>query len=227
MINGPAPSGRAASVSLSSARSRVLECLEAQGTPATVAEVAAEVGLHDNTARAHLDGLVEAGLATRVKGAAQGRGRPSMLYRADVWAQADPRVRDYAHLATALATVIVQISADPAADARMAGAKWGTSMVEGRHPDTPRKARREVVKVLVDLGFDPRANADATSMALRRCPLLDVARAHSEVVCQVHLGLVQGAMHEMGHDAPDADLLPFSEPGACRLLLTKSREQTD
>jgi predicted ArsR family transcriptional regulator len=96
-------------------------------------------------------------------------------------------------------------------------------MVRGREPKTPRQARREVVSVLADLGFDPQCDSGATSVALRRCPLLDVARQHTEVVCQVHLGLVQGAMTQMGQDAAQADLRPFSEPGACRLILKPPR----
>jgi predicted ArsR family transcriptional regulator len=200
----------------------VLDHLEV-AQEATVRDVAEALGLHENTARAHLEGLVESGLAQRTQRPASGRGRPSMVYRADVWAQADPRVRDYGHLATALATVLVTTSPDPGADARMAGSTWGATMVQGRAPHTPRQARREVVAVLLDLGFDPKAQPGYVSVALRRCPLLDIARVHPEVVCQVHLGLVQGAMTQMGHSAKDADLLPFSEPGACRLILARRR----
>ena len=36
--------------------------------------------------------------------------------------------------------------------------------------------------------------------------------------------LVQGAMTEMGQDASQADLRPFSEPGACRLILKPRAE---
>ncbi len=205
---------------MSAARGRVLEYLEAQPEPMTVSQVADGLGLHENTARTHLEGLVSAGLAARSKREATGRGRPSMLYRADVWVQTDPRVRDYAHLASALARVISQSSPDPLGEARMAGATWGSEMAVGRLPQTPRQARREVVGLLAELGFDPKSDDNASSVALRRCPLLDVARSNTDIVCQVHLGLVQGAMHEMGYDAPHATLLPFAEPGACRLNLT-------
>ena len=44
-----------------------------------------------------------------------------MLYSADARVQADPRVRDYAHLASALARVISQSRSDPMDEARMAG----------------------------------------------------------------------------------------------------------
>ncbi|HQR80258.1 MAG TPA: transcriptional regulator [Actinomycetota bacterium] len=229
MINGPAPSERAATVGLSAARARVLEYLEAQPEAVTAARTAADLDLHGNTARLHLEGLVGAGLATRTKQAAGGRGRPAMLYNADIWSQTDPRVRDYAQLASALATVIAETSPDPTMTARAAGAGWGASLAQGRKPTTPRKARREVIAILGELGFDPAPDSAGTSVALRRCPLLDVARKHTSVVCQVHLGLVQGAMHEMGHDSPGADLIPFAEPGACRLFLTEAagRRQAD
>jgi DNA-binding MarR family transcriptional regulator len=46
-------------------RARGLALLRAAGSPLGVHEVAGHTGLHPNTARFHLDGLVEAGLATR------------------------------------------------------------------------------------------------------------------------------------------------------------------
>ena len=53
----PAPFGES--------RSRVLAALLDAGRPLDVTEVARLVGLHVNTARFHLDGLVEAGAADR------------------------------------------------------------------------------------------------------------------------------------------------------------------
>jgi hypothetical protein len=35
----------------------------------------------------------------------------------------------------------------------------------------------------------------------------------------VHLGLAQGALEEYGAEPAGARLLPFAEPGACRLHL--------
>ena len=61
------------------------------------------------------------------------------------------------------------------------------------------------------------------SCRLRRCPLLDTARAYPEVVCSLHLGLVRGALERVGADPDVAALEPFAERGACRLDLRARR----
>jgi predicted ArsR family transcriptional regulator len=76
-----------------------------------------------------------------------------------------------------------------------------------------------VVGLLDELGFAPEADSRAATVALRRCPLLDAAREHPQVVCQVHLGIVRGALEHHGGDPEPTDLIPFAEPGACRLHL--------
>ncbi len=53
---------------LSGARARVLEAMQSLGTTASVGEVATALGLHENTARKHLDGLASRGLLERTRG---------------------------------------------------------------------------------------------------------------------------------------------------------------
>ena len=219
MINGPAPSRRAALLTLSAARTRVLEYLQSSSEPLTPAQVAQALGLHDNTARLHLEGLVAAGLAQQRAGEPAGRGRPPTTYLSGAPQDADPRIRDYAYLAAALASVVARRSPDPESDAREAGAGWGRDLARGIDPTSAHGARTEVVRMLDMLGFDPASDPAARSVLLRRCPLLDVAREHPGVVCQVHLGLVQGALQEMGYDSTHTSLHPFAEPGGCRLRL--------
>ena len=48
---------------------------------------------------------------------------------------------------------------------------------------------------------------------LRRCPFLDVAREHQDVVCSIHLGLMRGALDELG-DVQARDLIPWARPDA-------------
>ena len=86
-------------------------------------------------------------------------------------------------------------------------------------PDPTVAARREVLAILEDLGFAPLESPGDALVLLRRCPLLDVARRYPEVVCQVHQGLIAGALTQLGGDDTGVDLLPFAEPDACRLVL--------
>ncbi len=54
-------------------RVRVLEVLRGEHTPLSATEIAAQVGLHPNTIRLHLDQLVDAGLASRARETVTGR----------------------------------------------------------------------------------------------------------------------------------------------------------
>jgi predicted ArsR family transcriptional regulator len=223
-VLGPAPvrTGAGGRV-LSGQRATVLERLQ-QRRAATVPALAAELGLHANTVRGHLEALVAAGLALRERGPATGRGRPASRYVAAALVEHDPRVRDYAGLAAALAGHLSRTSATPAADALDIGRAWGSDLAPTVPPgpsrgSRERRARERAVSLMSALGFAPEPDRTATTVALRRCPLLDVARTYPEVVCNVHLGIVRGALESYG-GAPEAtSLVPFAEPGACRLHL--------
>ncbi len=204
---------------LSGPRARVLDALHASPAPSTVATLSEQLGIHTNTVREHLEALVTRRLATKQLRPPVGRGRPAWSYSAAGSADLDPRVRDYAALATALAGQIARTSPDPHADALAAGESWGRELSAGFPPRGPAEARRSVVELLADLGFEPAANARATTIRLRCCPLLEAARARPDIVCPVHLGLVRGVLSELGGEAEGATLTPFSEPGACRLDL--------
>lgn len=221
---GPAPvRAGATGRSLSGQRAVVLERLQQRGQPLTVAELAAELGLHPNTVREHLDALVSWGLVVRGRQAKRGRGRPAWTYAAAAdLVEPDTRVRDYAGLATALAAHIALTSADPRGDALAAGRDWGRGLAAAHPFERPPSAtavRRRVVALLDELGFAPQDDARCTTAALRRCPLLDVATRYPEVVCQVHLGIVRGAMEAYGSQPERTALIPFAEVGACRLHL--------
>jgi hypothetical protein len=44
-------------------------------------------------------------------------------------------------------------------------------------------------------------------------------------VCQVHLGIVEGALDEFGADPEGTDLEAFAEPGACILRFGPTRRR--
>lgn len=211
---------------LTRARAAVLKRLAAQPQPCRIAALAALLRQHPNTVREHLEALVADGYATRLAAEPEGRGRPAWLYAAvelEPEADADGGVaREYAGLAAALAAHLTRTSTQPEEDSREAGMAWGRQLAQAVGPDpapNATAARRRVVGMLDELGFDPEADARATVVKLRRCPLLDAAHQHPEVVCNVHLGLIRAALEQTGADPDGAALRPFSEPGACRLDL--------
>ncbi|WP_297701172.1 helix-turn-helix domain-containing protein [Mycobacterium sp.] len=222
IVLGPRPTPvLEAPVALSGQRLRVLEYVRAH-SPVRVAEAAAALDLHANTVREHLDAVVELGLVERSTARTSGRGRPATLYRASA---ADPAVaiRDYAGLATALAGQLARTSAHPERDARAAGVEWGRELID-EYSQTGGDARQSVLEALARLGFAPDDDPDALGahrgVALRRCPLLNAARRYPTIVCQVHLGIVEGMLERLGAtDTPGLALIPFAEPGACRLFL--------
>jgi predicted ArsR family transcriptional regulator len=187
----------------------------------TLAGLSQATTLHVNTLRGHLEALESQNLVHRMRSTVGGRGRPAWLYEVtEPVERAAPS--EYAALASRLAAAIHRTSADPRAEGVAAGREWGQALArDGREAATSgaAEARRRVVLLLTDLGFAPEALNEATAVRLTRCPLLDAARTHPDVVCGVHLGIVRGALEEWGASSSEVELLPFSEAGACRLLM--------
>jgi predicted ArsR family transcriptional regulator len=196
----------------------MLKLLQEFGVEASTAALAERTGLHENTVRGHLDALVRSGLATRQQSPAAGRGRPAWLYSATAH-EPDPTVRDYAGLASALARQITRTSTSPQADGLTAGEEWGRALAARIDRTTAARARWRTVELLADLGFEPQPDAQARTVRLHRCPLLDAARDQPDVVCPVHLGMVRGVLAALGGDPQSATLVPFAEVGACLLHL--------
>jgi predicted ArsR family transcriptional regulator len=205
---------------MSASRARLLELLQTQPQPTTLAALVSATGLHANTVREHLEALEADGLVRRAQAIPEGRGRPAWLYEAT---GSGDGANEYAGLAAALAVAVQRTSDQPAEDARVAGNAWGHELARAHGAPartTPAAARREVVALLDEFGFEPRADARAATVRLTRCPLLEAAHRSPEVVCAVHLGLVSGALEEYGTDPEGTSLEPFAEPGACLLHLS-------
>ena len=200
-------------------------------------DLVAEVGGHPNTTRHHLRALVGAGLVTlEPTGRAPGRGRPATRYAAtragrDAVAtdHQGAAAEEYVALAGAFAQRLAERDGDPGDDARAIGRAWGEGLAAGQaaaEGGSGKGPSERVVALLDRLGFSPDTEpADGpggmvgTTVLLRTCPLLDAARRHPEVVCQVHLGLVSGALATFDAPADGVGLVPFARPGACVLSL--------
>ena len=230
---GPLPTERdgGAAQRLSAQRRRALRALEdlahrSPDQPVSIAAVAAELDLHVNTAREHLDRLVSSGLARRTRLAPSGRGRPGWGYTPSP--RRSPAAAEYVTLARVLADHVAEHGGDVRQDMATLGRRWGRSLADADHPADHAADEQPddmVVRLLGDLGFDPDVSARTPSVrvSLRRCPILEVARQRPEVVCQVHRGIVEGVLE--AKDAPrDVSLQAFAEPGACLLQLTPTED---
>ena len=112
-----------------------------------------------------------------------------------------------------------------------AGRAWAESAGRQRHggdartagvpPVSEEAAIAEVVRMLGDIGFAPEVSADGTSIYLHRCPFRELAERHPDVVCGAHLGIIQGALAELGAPVTATRLLPFVEPNLCITTLTR------
>lgn len=215
---GLGPRGAASTRPMSASRRAILEMLSDQPEPVTQAAIVQLIDLHPNTVRDHLEALVRAGLVRRFHAEPSGRGRPAWLYEA---LGGETAGSEYAGLAAALAATISATSPQPRAAATVAGEHWGHELARdrGATASSPVEARERVVDLLDDLGFAPETEDRPEQVRLTRCPLLEAAHRHPEVVCGVHLGIVRGALEELGADPAGAELLPFAEPGACRLVV--------
>lgn len=204
-------------------RMRLLEVLD--GEPDVDAATLAErVGLHVNTVRTHLGVLEEAGLVEPLVEQRDRPGRPRLLYRAaqpDAIATEADDQDSYRFLAGILASYLEATAQDGGAAAEAAGSGWGSYVVASPAPFTtlePAAAIERLVAMLDELGFEPQLDDEEPGrprLLLRRCPFLEVAREHQEVVCSVHLGLMRGALAELGADVEAEDLIPWAQPEQC------------
>lgn len=213
----------------STSRMVVLELLRSSARPLGVGEIAQHIGLHQNTVRFHLDLLVESGYVVRQSEAPSGPGRPRVIYKAT----AAPDAEDsYRLLAEVFAQNLAANSERPVEDAVEAGRGWVGSTRrrqsdrEGFEAATAAPvgedvAVSEVVAMLSDIGFAPELSADGTSIYLHRCPFRALAESHSDVVCGAHLGMIQGALAELGAPVSATGLLPFVEPDLCIATLDR------
>jgi predicted ArsR family transcriptional regulator len=194
-------------------RSRLLAVLRNSGGLLGVRELADIVGLHPNSVREQLARLADAGLVSTAAAPAAGRGRPRLRYVARP--EADEQA-PYQALAGVLAGELERI-ADPASRAIEAGERWGRALVEPAESITDENtAVGRLVGLLADAGFEPESpDLPGGPIRLRRCPFEPLARDHRGVVCGVHLGLMRGALRQMGAPLDPVALEPYAQPDLC------------
>lgn len=215
---------------LGESRSRVLGALQEADGPLGVAEVAERLRLHPNTARFHLDALVREGMAERAVEDRQQPGRPRALYTATA-PSSRAGERSYRLLAEILASYVAAEVPQPARAALDAGRAWGRYLTERPPPfrrvDAPA-ATQQLVRTLDEIGFAPESVSTGRSQQIRlhHCPFRETAEEHREVVCSIHLGLMQGLLSELDAPVTTERLDPFVEPNLCVAHLRSGRRRS-
>jgi predicted ArsR family transcriptional regulator len=180
-------------------------------------ELAESLGLHANTVRLHLDRLREAGLV-EVEAVHRGTvGRPTHIYSLAPGAPGlgfDPP--SYTLLAGLLAALAERVGAD-GIEATEIGRAWGV--------EAGRRARsRSCVKALVGemerLGFEPQTEtvAKTSDMAFMRCPFRELAEAYPELVCNLHRGISEGIVAQVGGGTVD-EFATLYDRDPCRVTV--------
>lgn len=183
-----------------------------------VHELATRLGLHPNTIRWHLGVLADAGAVSSAPAPRARRGRPRIVYR--LRAEAATGTRDeYRLLATVLSGSLADGDDGPAR-AESSGRAWGRYLVERPSPTehvSDDEATARVAALLDEQGFATEVTPGVIRM--RRCPFLDLAEAHPEIVCAAHRGLIAGALGELGSPLEVKALDVLVEPDLCVVRL--------
>jgi predicted ArsR family transcriptional regulator len=206
-------------------RRHLLRLLEDAEGPTDVDSMAAQVGLHPNTVRDHLDLLIRAGLVDRTTETPTGPGRPRALYSPSPRDDRSPGAEGYKFLAEVLAGFIETTVDDPASGIEQAGRAWGRYLVDRPAPNVrldPSQVVEQMVATLTDLGFEPvvASGDDPILVELHDCPFREIVRSHGQVVCSMHRGILRGAAEELGGSVTVDALHPLVEPSLCLVRLS-------
>ncbi len=184
------------------------------GDAVDVAELTAHFGFNHNAIRQHLAKLVDAELVVEATAAANGRGRPKLLYRPDP--SADSRwgaVGPFERLSWLLAEIVR--SGDSPVDV-------GRRAVERQRlgaTTTGADPFDAIVEQMARTGFEPevRRRGASAEIILRTCPFESAAQIDPDTVCGLHLGMAYGVAD--GVDGLVIDELVPRDPrhAGCRL----------
>ena len=185
--------------------------------PVDIAELTKHFGLNHNAIRQHVAKLVNAGLVTEDRAASVGRGRPRLVYELDPAADSRWDVTGpYERLSVLLAEVV----------------RTGDSPVEVGKRSVRREPHRTfpdedpvavVVQAMERQGFEPAVRTSrgaGVELVLQTCPFASAVLADPKTVCELHLGIAQGAASLSGDRIVVDELVPHDPRRAnCRLRL--------
>ena len=85
-----------------------------------------------------------------------------------------------------------------------------------------KESINHLVGILDGFGFAPerRNSGGIRQIGLRHCPFLELAETRANVVCPIHLGLMQGVLESSAEPVTVDRLDAFVEPDLCLAHLT-------
>lgn len=145
----------------------------------TITEIVSATGLHPNTVREHLQRLIDDGYVVSASEHRTTRGRPRVLYSAtDGVSSCSPVQRRRVRAAAERGDLMRRV-------------------LPGDTPQLDTAALHQIdalVEDLVDAGFDPFVDEDELTVELTPCAHASAQAEHREVLCSVHLGIMQSVL---------------------------------
>ena len=171
----------------------------------TIAEITEATGLHPNTVREHLQRLIDGGYIVEKREHRTTRGRPRMLYSAATGRPdaSSPVLRDKVSAAARRGDVMRRLMPDAASDL----------------PERATHQLDALVEHLEESGFEPRVDSDALCVELTPCPHAAGRPEDRDVLCTVHLGLMQGVLTEAGGPLSAESVDEPAVPDECTVRL--------
>jgi len=200
-------------------RTHIIQLLRDTKEPLSVEQVAEMVGVHANTARFHLESLVDAGLASRESEITARRGRRHILYTGTLPNQTHERAHAYRLLAQILSGLIATKHPDAGDDMYDVGLRWGAYLTNRPAPyETLDEAEidQRVLDKADALWFAPELQSSPRPRLLfHNCPVIDAVRGQPGLVCRLHAGMINGSLAEMHSSQRVVELEPITKPHLC------------
>ena len=197
--------GRPAGYSAISNYSRVeiLHLLQEQPRR-TVAELVEATDLHANTVREHLQRLIDDGYVVSATEHRTTRGRPRVLYSATDGVSSQSAVQHRRVRAAAERGDLMRRVLPGDTDAL----------------DTDALHQIDaLVEDLIDAGFDPLIDERELTVELTPCAQASVQAEHREVLCRVHLGIMQSVLSAADGPLAVDGMRPSCDPRECVVQL--------
>ncbi len=173
----------------------------------TITELCDATGLHANTVREHLQRLIDGGYVVAATEHRTTRGRPRVLYSAASAGVSPVAVRK-AREAAARGDLMRRIMP-------WTGAGGAALPTEAVHQ------LDALADDLGDAGFDPVIDETTLTLDLSPCPHSSSETAARDLLCQVHLSLMDGVLAQAGGPLRVADIAPSCDPAQCVVHLAR------